>query len=56
METLLAGVSNVTTTVLDVVGNVATEITEHPLLLLVAVGLPVVSFGTGLLIRIFHRA
>lgn len=56
METLLTGVANVTTTVLDVVGSVATEITEQPLLLLVAVGLPVVSFGAGMLIRLFHRA
>lgn len=52
---ILDDVGTVTSTVLDVTGSVAQTISNTPLLLLMAVGLPVVSFGTGLLIRIFKR-
>ena len=52
---ILDEVGVVTSTVLDVSGSVAQMINNTPLLLLMAVGLPVVSFGTGLLIRIFKR-
>ena len=55
METLLTNISNVTTTVTDTAGSFATLVTEQPLLLLFCVGLPVVSFGAGMLLMLFHR-
>ena len=52
---ILDEVGTVTNTVLDVVGSTAQTIINNSLLLLVAVGLPVVSFGAGMLIRLFRR-
>ncbi len=56
MTDLLAGVTDVMTTVGSIVSTVATTITSTPLLTLTAVAIPVISFGVGLLIRVMHRA
>lgn len=55
MSELLTGVTDVMTTVTSVLSSMSSTIVSTPLLLLSAVGLPVVSFGVGLLIRVLHR-
>ena len=56
MTELLAGVTEAFPIITSVVTGIANTIVETPILMLGAVILPVVSFGTGLLIRVFHRA
>ena len=56
MAEILSGVTDLMTTVGSVLSTMATTITDTPLLSLTAIGIPVVSFGVGLLIRVMHRA
>lgn len=53
---ILGSVGDVASGVFDVAHITASTIVSTPLLLLFAVGLPVISFGVGLIIRIKSRA